>query len=745
MTTTHTWITGPDAAAHAALALAPVTGHRSDGHGPDGHGPDGHGPDGHGPDGHGSDGHRSDRHGADHTVDCHRRLRGPYTGVGALVRALVPAAHAADPALPRAHTIEILTVAPELHALIGAAPATLTALAVPVERTRLYAPTRTRRIAHGITEFLHSWARLAPGGAPLTLAFTRVDEADHTDQEFLAILLRRSRTGPLRITVHTRGDGGDLPGELRGALAEHTRCTPLDVRAGTRPTGEGRSRDALARAFVASDCTGEDPAEREAYDALRAAEPDAAVALHEGRAAELREVPGAFLGALPYHLERGSSRGRAGEALREAADFAVERGFYHALYDYGVRGREFTDPRTETVQYWQIATKATTALAVLGQYEEAEDLYLDLRCMFDEPGLHLFTGYAMAMIYTRFRSAENRDHRRAKAAINGSIALASQWEDREERAFHLTFQQNGLALVEMHLGNLDEALRLVELGMERLRTELGPDQHRLHKSVLVHNRGKLKDALGRPEEALADFLKVIEADPHYPDYYFDCADVRRKLGDPRGALADYDRAISLSPPFWELHYNRGDLLLEMGRTEEAAAEFARVVELEPDQAEARASLADLLLESDGTDAVRALVADGLRLDPAQPRLLCVRGMLALRDGEADAARADFDAALATDTTLVGALAARAALAHEAGDPARALADLDRALGQAPDDPDLLYNRAFVHAAAGSWDAAARDCDRALGLPGADRGELLALRSRCAARPDTAPDVLEEVS
>ncbi|MFG3259915.1 tetratricopeptide repeat protein [Streptomyces sp. NPDC048172] len=724
--TTHTWTTGTDTAARATLAVLTSEGGL--------------------------------------VADCHRGLRGPYTGAGELVRLLVPEAYAADPALIRAHVIEILTVAPELREVIGAAPETLTTLAIPVERTRLYAPTRTRRIAHGLTEFLHACARLAvreTGRDTFPVAFTRLDEADHTDQEFLAILLRRTRTGPLRVTVHTRGDGGNLTEELRGSLAAHAHRAPAES-AGRAPaltspparhapgSGPGagdhrRTRDALAHAYVEADGTSDDPAERAAYGAFREAEPEAAAALHAARAAALADVPGAFLGAIPYHLERGGDRARAGKALLTAAEHAVERGYYHALLELSRRGMESIDPRAETIPYWQIATKVTTALAVLGRYEEAEDLYIDLRCMFDEPGLHLFTGYAMAMIYTRFRSSENRDHRRAKALINGSIAIASQWEVPEERAFHLTFHQNGLALIEMHMGNLDEALRLVNVGMERLRTELGEDKHRLHKSVLVHNRGKLRDALGDARGALEDFLRVTEIDPNYPDYYFDCADVRRKLGDQQGALADYDKAISLSPPFWELHYNRGDLLQEMGRTREAAAEFARVVELEPDQAEARASLADLLLEADETEAVGTLVADGLRLDPAQPRLLCVRGMLALMDGETEAARADFDAALDADTTLVGALAARAALAHEAGDPARALADLDRALEQTPDDPDLLYNRAFVHAAAGSWDAAARDCAHALGLPGADREELLRLQASCAGRAHPAPDVLEEVS
>src|SRR3712207_2842974 len=156
----------------------------------------------------------------DFEVDCHRRLRGPYTGLGNLLRLLVPKVYARWPELVRKHVIEILSVAPELEGSIDAAPATLTALAVPSERTRIYPANRTRRLAHGVVEFLESYAVLA-GIRQLTLSFVHVDEADHTDQEFLAIMLRRIRTDRVKVLIGMRNE--KVPGELASALYRYAR------------------------------------------------------------------------------------------------------------------------------------------------------------------------------------------------------------------------------------------------------------------------------------------------------------------------------------------------------------------------------------------------------------------------------------------------------------------------------------------------------------------------------------------
>ncbi|MER7770467.1 tetratricopeptide repeat protein [Kitasatospora sp. NPDC096140] len=679
------------------------------------------------PEGTAHDDRYDDRYDAryDARADCHRRLRGPYTGLGTLLRSLVPDAHRARPELVARHAVEILSAAPELKDLIGAGPQTLTSLAVPNERTRLYPAKRTRRLAHGIVEFLHGHAREL--GRALALRFDRVDEADHTDQEFLAILLRRALPDLLMVTVHT--GGADLIPELTTALATRaTRAADTDAQ---HPDEHVDLTDhhKLAQAYVESDGTSHDPAEEAAYHRLDAGE---RARLHDQRAAELRRRGdwSLSLGAIPYHLEHGSDREAAADAFFEAAEYLVSMGFYHALLDVAGRGTALVDLAEEPRKYWMLATKVTTALAILGRPEEAERRYIELRAMFRQPMLHIFSGYALAMLYTRYYPAEHKDHQLAKAHLHNVLAMASLLPDHDQRVFQSVFNRNGLALVELQLGNPTEALRLVSTGLADIDRELPAEKHRLHRSVLVHNRGRVYTALGRLEEALADIDTVIELDPNYPDYYFDRADLRRRMGDLPGALADYSESITFAAPFWEMHYNRADLRLELGDLAGAIADLTYVLDLEPDELDARINLASLLREQGDAAGSLTQVEEGLRHHPGDARLLSARGLLALDAGDDRAALRDFDLALTAEPDLVSALANRATLALETGDHGTAVADLTRALAIEADNPDLLYNRGYVHQSAGDWESARQDYTAALLLPGADRADLLRQRAEC---------------
>ncbi|WP_328874368.1 tetratricopeptide repeat protein [Streptomyces sp. NBC_00287] len=652
-------------------------------------------------------------------VDCHRRLRGPYTGLGGLLRALVPSVYTSRPDLVRDHQVEILTGAPELHALLEAEPETLTRLAVGEERTRFYSEARSRRTPHGIVEFLKE----IPGG-PRTVFFDNVHEADATDRECLTIMLRRCDPMAVRLFVGTGSE--DLPGELGAAVDRFTDT--VDAPAG--PPQVDRTADELWRAYVVSDGTSDDPAEPAAW---LDAEPAARAAAHDARAAVLEEdgAVGHTLGAIPFHREHGSDPTGAGTAaLRRALDYCVDLGFYAAAADLGLRGYALTDPETRQLEYCHFAAKAALALISLGQAHRARDLYTELRGRYPLPRVHMSTSYNMAMLYTRFLPKEELDHHLARAYASNGVALAALTEDLEDRAFYTVFQQNGLALVEMHLGHLKTALKLVAEGVDRLNRETHPDKYRLHKSVLIHNRANVYAGMGMLKESMADFDTVIALDPHYPEYYLDRGNMHRRLGDDQAALTDYETAMKMGPPFPELYYNRGDVRAAHGDLEGAVADFGYALELEPGHLDSRINHASLLLESGHLAEAAASVAEGLRLYPDSAHLLCTQGLLALEREDADTARNSFDAALKADPELYQALVNQAVLAYSEGEYGEAVRLLGRALEQSGDDPDLLYNRGAAQLAAGHPEPAAEDFRRALALPGADREEILEQLALC---------------
>ena len=652
------------------------------------------------------------------TVDAHRRLRGPYTAAGTVIRAVVPPLLRTAPTLVQDHDVEILTVAPELRTTVPATRETLTSLAVPEERTRFYSRMRTLRIAHGLAEFLCG----LPGTGPRTIVVENVDHGDPTDVEFLAVLLRRADPESLRIVVC--GSFSTPPADpIADALAD--RAEAIEVPA-TPVLLNGSGRHAAD--FVRSDGVSDDPALQAAYQELAPAE---RARLHDRRAEELLtgQQLSYTLGAIPYHRENGSNPALAGaSALRSALDYCINMGFYDATVDLGIRGRAIVDRRLQLDDWWAFTTKMTTSLAALGRPAEAEALYDEARTVTDSPSVHMQAAYATAMLHTRHYEPAQRDHIKAMGRINEAIAFASMNPDPRERAIQVVFNRNGLALVQVHLGNLQAALDIVDEGLALLDKELTDDEFKLHRSVLRFNRGQVYAGLGRLDEAIADYTAVIVDDPNYPEYYFDRGNLLRRVGRNAEALDDYDRAIALSPPFPEVFYNRADLKYAVGDLSGALADFSYVLELDPRFLDAYINRASLLIELDRLDEANADVRAGLAVEPDTAYLHCILGQLHEAAGDLEAARDAFDAALTIDPDLQVAWASRASLAFDTGDLTGALADLQRALALG-ESPELRANRATVLQAANRWSEALTDLDHALQLD-PDDADLLDSRQRC---------------
>lgn len=669
-------------------------------------------------------------------VSAHRRRRGPYTAAGTILRAVVPDALTRVPELVAAHEVEILTAAPELRDVVPATRETLTSLASPKERTRYYSGLRTLRIAHGLTEFLRDLLR-----TPSALVIDDLDQADPTDQEFVAVLLRR--LDPTHLTVVAAGTAAmlDLPADparpdfvvpdrLHEALHAHCRLI-------TAPAVEPApltDHDPAAH-YVATDCTDDDPRLLAAYAALA---PTDRQRLHDERADELaaRGERSLGWGAIAYHREHGADPlGRGTAALLTAADETLELGLYSAAVDLCRRGRAIVSGDDQPDLWWRFTGRLPGALAALGRGDEGETICRAARDASTKANVHMQCAYTTAMYHTRHSAPDRRDHLEARMWINQAIAFADQLTDHKEKAFRGVFYCNGLALIEAHLGRPMAALRLVTDGIARLDEQLGPDEHQLHRSVLRHNRAQVLVGLGRPDEALADYRTVIATDPRYPEYHFELGNLLRAMGRDDEARAEYETAMRLGPPFAELYCNRGNLHLDNGRTDAALADFDYVLELDPTFVPAYLNRAGIHAERGELDPAERDAVAGLRFAPDNPYLHAILGQVHTERGDHAAAAADFDRALDLDPDLLEALAGRAGAAQLAGDVDRALADLDRVVALDPDNPMWRYNRAFVLRADGRWDAALADLDTAVTLAPDDE-EVRAARMECLANLST---------
>jgi tetratricopeptide (TPR) repeat protein len=653
------------------------------------------------------------------TLDAHRRRRGPYTAAGDLARALVPVVLDRDPALARRYDIELLSAAPELAAVLPGSRETLTSMAIPAERTRYYARLRTRRIANGLIEFVTG---ALPAG-PRTLIVTSAEHADRTDLEFLAAAVRRVDPARLRLLICS-ADAALDDEALLAILTAHAQ--PVRVVGGAVVSAAPAD---WAWAHVQTECTSDDPRLTGAYDALTASQ---RAHLHDRRATDLaaRDEQSLRTGPIPYHLEHGTDPLAGARALQAAQDYLVCMGFYEAAADCGYRGLALVGPAAEPDLWWLLLVALGLELSVLSRTREALALYDQARLASVRPEVHMAAAYSTAMLYTRHNEPSERDEAAAKSWLNAAIATASLISDPSERAFQGAFYRNGLALVEVNLGDTATALRLVDGCIDSLDRLLGPGEHRLHRSVLKNNRARVYAALGRLDDALADYAIVIELDPNHAEHYLERGNILRRLGRTAEAAEDYERAIALSPPFPEIYYNRGDLRLSEGDSGGALADFSYALELDPELTDAYVNRASIWLDEGDTAAALRDARAGLALDPGNAYLETVTGQVHSAAGDQATAIAAYDRAITADPALQAAWGGRAAALFEAGDPAAAIASLDRALDLG-DDAALRFNRAVALEAAGRWADAAGDLRRAAELNPGDT-DIAARLENCSA-------------
>ena len=660
-------------------------------------------------------------------VDAHRRLRGPYTAAGTLLRLIGDDALERCPGLGARHYIEIQETTPELADRVPPVVRRLESLAAPGQQIRYPARLHTLRLAHGLVDLLVTYLA-AVGGQPRALVVENVHDADATDREFLAVLLRRVSPEQLTVVVCSEeGPLADPPGpvsvslpQMIGRYAMHITGT---AAAADREIADGEVAD-LARRFVDSDGTSDDPRELAAYEI---ADPALRATLHDQRGAVLEAIgePSLQMGAIAYHAEHGTDPGQAGvAALRLAQSRCTQLGFYQPAAEYGMRGLRLVDPVNDNEAWWKFSIDTAVCLAVGGRAAEAEALHDQSRMLSVDPVIHMALAYETAMLYARHYEPERRDQGRARAWFNEAIAIASWLPDPKLRAFYSVFYGNGLALVETRVAKFDAALQLLEDGITRLDREMAPGEEVMHQIELRYNRAQVHGMSGRLEEALADYNAVMQIDDTLSDHYFNRGNILRRLGRTEEAIADYQSALQLEAPFAEGYYNLADARQELGLEDQAVADFSRAIELDPEYVAARLARASLLADRGETSAAMDDVLAGLEQEPGNAHLLSLRGRLLAEQGDTEAARQALDAALAADPGLAEAWAILGQVAFEAADLDQAAAAFDRAVGLSG-APDVRYNRAVVYQAAGRLTEAIEDLDFVVDATGdADALQLL---------------------
>ncbi|MCM1985014.1 tetratricopeptide repeat protein [Lyngbya confervoides] len=118
---------------------------------------------------------------------------------------------------------------------------------------------------------------------------------------------------------------------------------------------------------------------------------------------------------------------------------------------------------------------------------------------------------------------------------------------------------------------------------------------RLRGNDLDHfNLGLALGNLGRYEESITSFERVLEIKPDINEAWYDRGISFANLGRYEEAIASYDRALEIKPDDNQAWNHRGISLGYLGRYEDAIASYDRALEHHPDSIWARLNRAELL-------------------------------------------------------------------------------------------------------------------------------------------------------
>jgi tetratricopeptide (TPR) repeat protein len=566
-------------------------------------------------------------------LPCDRRLMGPWAGLIELFGDLVPRLQSVAPELLVQHDYELAIVMPTLQRTIQVRNPTLTDVSSETERTRNYPLDRAYRIVQGLVDLLAE-AHQVLRDPSYALAFDDVDHAGALVRMFISELVRR------------RGE--------RIGLQVLVTCDPASSET---TVGQFPTLDCGVRLDV-------DPGPlhvpaphemtRRAEDLERQADKDGFE-----RQALLPQLIHAWLRseqparALPYQIE--------------ALSIYNTRGLYEDALFYGEPALEALERYTPdaVMDRMNIGVKLYSSYLGLKRPHDAQRIADSAMAHTDTLKLLGQWRYMTAMLHTRF--LPQRDFSQAERDLDqGLIELEQSDLAPHTKAFLISFNRNGLALVRYLQGRAEEAIALCQWGYDHLASQLDSREQRLHRTVLVYNIAQVYSTMGNMAEAIRYLTEAMADDPNYSEYYNERGSIYLKLERYDEAIVDYVRAIELSPPYMEVWTNLGQCYKAVGRFADAVDAYARALDLDP-----RAALALV---------GRAQAHDSL--------------------GDRAAAVADYDAALALDPRQPLVLMNRAALRYEGGAMQQALDDLDQAIALAPDMAELYENRAVALRALG---------------------------------------------
>ncbi len=194
------------------------------------------------------------------------------------------------------------------------------------------------------------------------------------------------------------------------------------------------------------------------------------------------------------------------------------------------------------------------ALVMQSKCTEGE-YYLNLAFENGDDLNKILTLYSLSMLYLRHHASYLQDLIKAKRflTIGYDIIVNSSAEKLEFKDFHEVFNRNGYALVLFKEGKIQEAIKLLNWGIQKLETSKRVKDN-MHQSVLIYNLALCYKGLNDVENCILSYKRLINIDPKDAQYKADLAELFMNNDDFFEAKKYLLEAFAIHPESPRINY-----------------------------------------------------------------------------------------------------------------------------------------------------------------------------------------------
>jgi tetratricopeptide (TPR) repeat protein len=211
--------------------------------------------------------------------------------------------------------------------------------------------------------------------------------------------------------------------------------------------------------------------------------------------------------------------------------------------------------------------------------------------------------------------------------------------------------------------------------------------------VRLGNKGGSLAVLGRTQQAIECFDRVIEMDPRDEQAWYNKGVCLDELSHAAEAYECYEQATRINRRYGDAWYNMGFSLAESGRHEEAIECFDRAIEIQPRNTAAWTSKGNSLADAGRNEEAIECFDRAIELDPRRELPWLNKGLTLIHLGRREEAIVSLDAAIKINPRAENSWRAKAGCLIASERFVEAIECLSRAIEINPRNLDLWFYQA----------------------------------------------------